>query len=56
MEETTDELVKIIEELARIKEMTTDEVLKNATKEELERYIDLSEEITAKLKVLLLDE
>ena len=53
MEETNEELLKAVQKLLEIKEKTTDEVFQNATKEELERYIDLSEQINAKLKVLL---
>lgn len=53
MEETNEELLRAIKTLLEAKEATTDEVFQNATKEELERYIELSEQISAKLKVLL---
>ncbi len=47
------ELLKAIKLLINAKENTTEEVLKNATKEELEQYIELTEEIQAKLSMLL---
>ena len=43
---------EIIEELKKINEQLTDDVIKNATKEEIEQYIRISDEIKAKLEML----
>lgn len=43
---------EIIEELKKINEQLTDDVIKNATKEEMEEYIRLSDEIKYKLEML----
>ena len=43
---------EIIEELKKINEQSTDDVIKNATKEEMEEYIRLSDEIKYKLEML----
>lgn len=53
MENTNEDFLKAMKLLLEARELTTDEVLKSATKEELERYIELSEEIEAKIKLLL---
>ena len=43
---------EIIERLKKINEEITEDVIKNATKEEMEEYIKLSDEIIKKLKML----
>ncbi len=43
---------EIIEMLKKINSELTDEVLENATKEELEEYVKLSDEIITKLERL----
>lgn len=48
---------EIIRRLKEVNEQLTDDIIKNATKEELEQYIDLVDSITAKLETLdLLEE
>lgn len=47
----------IISKLKEVNEQLTDEIIENATKEELEQYIDLVDSITARLETLdLLEE
>lgn len=43
---------EIVERLKKINEELTEDVIKNATKEEMEEYIKLSDEIIKKLKTL----
>ena len=43
---------EIIKELMKINESLTDEMIENATKEELEEYIRLTDEIKLKLDML----
>lgn len=43
---------ELIEMLKKINEELTDDVIKNATKEEMENYIKLSDEIKAKLEMM----
>ena len=48
---------EIIRRLKEVNEQLTDDIIENATKEELEQYIDLVDSITAKLETLdLLEE
>jgi hypothetical protein len=51
--EENERFLKALKSLIELKEATTDEILKSASKEELEKYISLSEEIEAKLKTIL---
>ncbi len=53
MENSNEKIADAIKKLMELKKETTDEVLKNASKEQLKKYIELSEEIEAKMKVLL---
>ena len=43
---------EIVKRLKKINEELTEDVIKNATKEEMEEYIKLSDEIIKKLKML----
>ena len=43
---------KIVEQLKNINAQITDEVIENATKEEMEQYIELIDSITTKLKLI----
>jgi len=43
---------ELIEMLKKINEELTPDVIKNATKEEMENYIRISDEIKAKLEML----
>ena len=43
----------ILEQLRQVNSEITKEDIENATKEELERYLELSEEIDAKIKKIL---
>ena len=43
---------EIIERLKKINEELTEDVIKNATKEQMEEYIKLSDEIIKKLEML----
>ncbi|MEE0866419.1 MAG: hypothetical protein U0L98_06475 [Clostridia bacterium] len=43
---------EIVERLKKINEELTEDVIKNATKEEMEEYVKLSDEIIKKLKML----
>lgn len=43
---------EIIERLKKINEELTEDIIKNATKEEMEQYIKLSDEIIKKLGMI----
>lgn len=43
---------EILKQLKEINEKITEDVMENATKEEIEKYIDLIDSITAKLTTL----
>lgn len=55
MENTNEKFLKALKSLIEVRDLTTEDVLKGASKEELEKYIALSEEIEAKVKMLLED-
>ena len=46
-------ILKALKLLIEARKVTTDEVLHEATKEELQKYIEISEEIEAKISMLL---
>ena len=43
---------QIIERLKEVNEQLTEEMIENATKEEMEQYIELIDSITAKLETI----
>ena len=53
MEGTNEKILEALKLLLQARVETTDEVLKNATKEELEQYIAVTEEVEAKLEALI---
>ena len=46
-------MADILEQLRQVNSEITKEDIENATKEELERYLELSEEIDAKIRKIL---
>lgn len=52
MNELQEKKEQIIKKLKEVNEQLTDEVIENATKEEMEEYIELIDSITARLETL----
>lgn len=52
MSELQEKKNQIIKRLKELNEQLTDDVIENATKEEMEQYIELVDLITAKLEIL----
>ena len=52
MEEIREKREEIIKRLKLVNEKFTDEVLEKATKEQMEKYLELVDEITARLEVI----
>lgn len=52
MSELQEKKNQIIKRLKELNEQLTDDVIENATKEEMEQYIELVDLITAKLEML----
>lgn len=52
MSELQEKKEQIIKRLREVNEQLTDDVIENATKEEMEQYIQLIDSITARLETL----
>ena len=52
MSDLREQKEQIIKRLKEVNEQLTDEVIENATKEEMEEYIELIDEITARLEMI----
>ena len=52
MEEIREKREEIIKRLKLVNEKFTDEVLEKATKEQMEKYLELVDEITARLEII----
>ena len=52
MNDIKQQKIQIIKKLKEINEQLTDEIIENATKEEMEQYIDLIDTITARLETI----
>lgn len=52
MEDIKQQKIQIIKKLKEINEQLTDDIIENATKEEMEQYIDLIDTIIARLKTI----
>ena len=52
MENIAEEKERLLKRLEEINEQITDDVIKNATNEELMEFVSLSEQIRAKIKML----
>ena len=52
MNELQEKKEQIIKKLKEVNEQLTDEVIENATKEEMEEYIELIDSITSRLETL----
>lgn len=57
MSELQEKKNQIVKKLEELNEQLTDDVIENATKEEMEQYIELVDSITSKLEMLdMIDE
>ena len=52
MSDLREQKEQIIKRLKEVNEQLTDKVIENATKEEMEEYIELIDEITARLEMI----
>ena len=52
MSDLREQKEQIVRRLKEVNEKLTDEVIENATKEEMEQYIELIDEITARLETI----
>ena len=52
MSDLREQKEQIIKRLKEVNEQLTDEVIENATKEEMEEYIELIDSITARLETI----
>jgi hypothetical protein len=52
MSDLREQKEQIVRRLKEVNEKLTDEVIENATKEEMEQYIELIDDITARLETI----